>query len=189
MARLTDEELDNALRKAFAAKLDEPKVVPLPQRRARPKSWIPMALAASIAVAIGWNAVMRWQPSTVAKLDDALIQQPLETKASGEPQVVAATEIMPTASFVTAQGRFCREFEASSHGEKTRGIACRDEQHHWATQVAEREPKSAPQNAPDEFQPASGETTDLAARLGPVTRLTPNEEQSLIQNRWGEQKN
>src|ERR1051326_2706067 len=94
MARLTDDELDAALRKAFAGKLDEPvpdrlmkaleepsKVVPLPQRRVRPRSWIPMALAASIAIAIGFNVVMRWQPSTVAKLDDALIQQPLESKA------------------------------------------------------------------------------------------------------------
>src|SRR5262249_4594133 len=66
------------------------KVVPMPARAPKSRAWIPMALAASVALAIG--VMLRWQAQpgaptgAVAMIDDRLIQESLDRNVSGETQ-------------------------------------------------------------------------------------------------------
>ncbi len=197
-------ESRDILKTAFAAKLSEPvpdrllavlreapsaKVVAMPSRAPRSRVWIPMALAASIALAVG--VALRWQAQpgapagNVAMIDDRLIQESLDRNVSGETQRISSAEIMPTASLIDAQGRYCREYEATTSAHKLRAIACHDADRGWVTQVATRDVAASASGGGDEYQPASGASEDLTKSLGNVTQLTPAEEQSAIEKGWG----
>lgn len=196
-------ESRDVLKKAFAAKLSEPvpdrllavlrespsaKVVAMPARAARSRVWIPMALAASVVAAI--TVTLLWKEasspsSSIALIDDRFLQHPLDTSVSGETQRIEGIEVMPTASLVDAQGRYCREYEATTSTQKVRAIACHDAERGWVTQVATRDAAAPAAGSSDEYQPASGASEDLTKALGGVTQLTPAEEQSAIANGWG----
>ena len=201
------------LERAFAATLDEPmparlrelldpasdKVVPL--RRpvaARAPRWMPAALAASVALAVGLS-LSNWWPGrgadavAIAGLppDAAALQLALESSASGVPVAGAAGgvryEILPTSTLRTAQGGYCREFESSlpDSGAQARGLACRGTDGAWATvAVATVGAAAAPGAGPDGYVPAAGDGPDFAAALGRPARLTPAEEQALISQHW-----
>ena len=201
------------LERAFAPKLDEPmpprlralleapaagKVVPLRRPGAPRPQWIPVALAASVALAVGLSLSV-WLPGrqaegvAVAGLppDAAALQLALEASASGVPVAGAAAgvryEILPTSTLRTAQGGYCREFESSlpDRGARARGLACRGADGAWATVAVAALDTGAPgAAAPDGYVPASGEGPDLAAALGQPARLTPAEEQALITQHW-----
>lgn len=173
------------------------KVVPLPRRGA---GWVPMALAASLALAVGLYAggwmEQRGVPGglQVAGLpaDPAALGRALETLPSGEPLAVETAgvryEILPLASLRMATGAWCREFESSVSGgdapQRARGVACREPDGQWAARaVASLSADTMP--PPEGYVPATGGAPDLTAALGAAQRLTPDEEARQIQRRWG----
>ena len=192
------------LHDAFAPTLEEPvparllealasperKVVPL--RRITPASWVPMALAASIALAVGLS-VSLWLPQAgpaVAGLpqDMAALGEVLETRASGEPQPVTqggrSYEILPTATLRAAAG-WCREFQSTLEGEhpaRARGVACRQPDGQW--QLVAVAAAGGAAAAAGEYVPAGAGEPDLAAGLGASERLTPAQEAGLIRDNW-----
>jgi hypothetical protein len=201
--RFTDTR--RVLHDAFAAKLrepvpdrllqtlagPEPKVVPL--RRARPAAWVPMALAASLALAVGLGVTL-WPraPGTpvIAALppDAGALAQALDRDASGEPRTVADAgrrwEILPKATLRTASG-WCREFESSLEGgtpARARAVACRTPDGAWEV-VAVAAAPGAPAEGRD-YAPAGGDDPGLLRTLGAVERLTPAQEAEVIRNHW-----
>lgn len=196
------------LGEAFAARLAEPvpqrlidavaapggKVTPL--RRAAPaRTWMPMALAASLALAVGLS-VSLWLPRerggvAIAGLpaDAAALAEALDRGLSGEPRQIArggrAYEILPTATLQTAAG-WCREFDSRLEGggapARARGVACRQDDGHWRLVAAAAvDAVTAPGG---EYAPAGGAGPDLAAALGGAVRLTPAQEAALIRDNW-----
>lgn len=111
--------------------------------------WWPMALAAGIALAIGLSINLPRGTSTepagllLAGLpaDAAGVSKLLDITPSGEPATLQVAqqqyELLPTASYRSAGGQWCREFTASdvTHGGETYALACREEGR-WAVQLA-----------------------------------------------------
>lgn len=195
------------LSEAFAARLTEPvparlldvlaapgKVVPL--RRAPARPWVPLALAASVALGVGLS-VSLWLPrgpgatvTTIAglPLDAAALGTVLERKASGEPVIVAQAgrqyEILPTATLQSGAG-WCREFESTLEGAtpaRARGVACRQADGQW--QLVAATAVGAVAATGGDYAPAGAAGPDLAAALGAAVRLTPAQERDLIRDNW-----
>ncbi|MBV7409689.1 anti-sigma factor [Maritimibacter sp. DP1N21-5] len=116
-----------------------PDVVPFP---AAPKQrWEPVALAASIALAVGLGAgwLINGQDTgalEVALLDTPGLAQVLAELRSGETRQLAAGEARIIASFTDADGTFCREFELDgTTGRTVVAVACRADGD-WQTRLA-----------------------------------------------------
>jgi len=108
------------------------KVVPLSQRRAI--AW-PVALAASLALAVGLGAGLRLgapdpvaSGAQVAALDVPGLGTALGTLPAGERMSLAdGTELAMVASFRALDGALCREFETVRDGSDTLvAVACLD---------------------------------------------------------------
>lgn len=102
-------------------------VVPL--RRPAPR-WQPMALAASLALAVGLSAGRLLAPGgseTGAPMLSAAVQQQLGTLPSGaEAALPNGQRLTVVASFTDGAGAFCREYETGQGGESGYvGVACR----------------------------------------------------------------
>ena len=114
--------------------------------------WWPTALAASLALAVGLSINLPSGdapvPAASAPLlaglpaDPALLSRVLEQTPSGEPVTLAAAgrdyEVLPTASYREADGRYCREFNATDLGSdaQVHGLACRSGDAQWAIELA-----------------------------------------------------
>lgn len=158
--------------------------------------WRPLALAASLVVALGLGLVLRDSQGPAGfeghGPDPLEIARALETHYSGVPAVTMAgglrTEIVPLSTLRHADGRWCREFETAEIADgqlrKTRGVACRDAGAHWqvlALAHAEDGPGAAPEGG---YRPASSPREELRSLLGPVRPLRPTEEEALIRADW-----
>ena len=177
------------------------KVVPLRRPVLPSRGWVPMALAASLALAVGlttgdWFGQRRADSGIeLAGLppDPAAVNLALETLASGSPLTGEAQsvryEVMPLASLRTETGAWCREFESTvfevSTTQRVRGLACRETGGRWQTEMLARLPVEVGTSpASGGYQTAAGDDVDLSATLGTARRLTPAEEQEQIQHRW-----
>lgn len=198
------------LREAFADSLDQPvpqklldllaepehsNVVAFKPRHTRLTTWIPLAAAASVALAVGlgFSGVLAPRSITPVVVADAgMLNTALETLASGVPLEQDGKEVLPLATLRTAAGRWCREFEARSGAgatlSKSRGLACREGNGTWEPRViagASLNPANPANPATASgYQTASGGEPDLSAALGAAQRLTPGEEQDRIARHW-----
>lgn len=106
-------------------------VVSLAPKRPRP-GWVPMAAAASLALAVGLAAglALRSGPGaetaapTLAALEASGVADALSRLEAGASVTVAAGDLSVIASFRTQDGAFCREFELASADATTVGVAC-----------------------------------------------------------------
>lgn len=158
---------------AIAAARATPSPTPKPpaaqnigSRRPRQRGWM-LALAASVLLTV-LVSVLHRQPGADAASDvsgaqaalDALVVATLERNLSGEPRTdgdPVTREVLPLATFVDADGRYCRDYETTAFnaGEpvSARARACRDAGR-W--EAVER--RVAAVDAPvDAYAPASGQ--------------------------------
>lgn len=174
-----------------------PSLGPTRRRRVFRSGWVPMALAASLALAIGlsldeWNRPGPAKPSmipAVAALGDPdLIAQALENQPTGNPlgRTIQGEfhEVLALVSFVSEEGRLCREFDStvvSGQPRTTRAIACRGDAGWGVTHVATAPVKASPEA--DSYRPASGDhrIEDVVAR---GRRLPADAERELIERGW-----
>lgn len=147
LGALFDDKLDEAPPKALLDLLQPPpaqsKVTPMHRPR---QIWLPFALAASLAlgVALGvsWPRPDAPAMSLAGLPDGAQLSATLERTASGELVVLATrtarVELMPTATYREATGRWCREFHATAldRDARTLGVACRVGNGQWVTEIA-----------------------------------------------------
>ncbi|WP_459616032.1 hypothetical protein [Bordetella sp. 2513F-2] len=143
------EPLPQALRDRVQQMLDEArapqgsKVLPF-QRPARPDDASgparprramagPLALAASLALAVGLGAGMWMAPQGgqgewlgTAALEHGGVAEALARVESGARASVAAGEVTLVASFLDGQGALCREFELEADSRSLVSVACHD---------------------------------------------------------------
>jgi hypothetical protein len=204
---------DALLRAAFAAPMAEPvparltasvlaepgKVASLPRRGggARPMAWAPAAMAAGVALALGFGAGFSLRgPAQAPQAQQAVAAlsvgaasgaalEAFQTAASGaerEGLVIAA-------SFRDAAGRPCREFEARGPDglPAAAGVACRDG---GGWRVLAMAAVAAPEAAPGDgsYAPAGGAGGDALGAvldaLGAGPALSPEEEAAMIAGGW-----
>ncbi len=125
---------------------------------AAPRRWLPLALAASIALAVGLPTAWYWaahnteqrlaardvaRAQALAGLENQL-QQTLETQVSGTPlpwqQAGSGSgELLAVRTYKSAAGQWCREYrigaEVLGQPYDERGIACRDATGRWQRKV------------------------------------------------------
>jgi hypothetical protein len=174
-----------------AAVLGEPgKVVALPVRRAV-RSWVPAAMAATVALAIGLGSGATLFGGAGGAPGGATT---LASVGPAAPALTAALESAPAgattpeglravASFRMEDGRVCREFET---GDAAAGLACRGAQGDW-TVVVMATPLQT-EAATDGYAPASGVFADaLSAALdamGAGPALGAQDEAAAIAGGW-----
>lgn len=162
----------------------------------RPRVWVPTALAASLALALGIGGSMGLfapEPAVpIARLGDAVADGPLhralETLPSGR---LSEAGVQPMLTFRDGAGRACREFEVIGElpDELELGIACRQPSGLWHVEVVVAAPMADATPMGEGFAPASGgpAATTLEAMLdaldaGPT--LSPAEEAALLERGW-----
>lgn len=130
--------LGEAITKPEPEKPEASRVVPF--RRSSSPQWQPMALAASLALAVGLGTglfLSKPASSPEGQVLSAAIIAPLDSVPSGE--VVALEEgrsVTIISSFADASGAFCREYETvtSDRGGYV-AVACRDDED-WTLRFA-----------------------------------------------------
>lgn len=203
----TLQQANRSLKSAFEAPMDEPvpaaikaailgepgKVAQFPRRRSV-STWVPAAIAASLALVVGLGAGGLLQtepaPGTIAVLGDAPMDGPLhaalETLPSGTE---SANGVRPMLSFYDGDGRACREFEVAGElpQELEFGIACRTPAGAWHVEIVVAAP--AAETSPEgTYVPASGPASDaldaMLDALGAGLPLTPDDEADLLEAGW-----
>lgn len=149
------EQLDKSLRQVFDPILNEE--IPLTiqsviRRQRRHHAWIPVALAASLALVavlvVREVAVDRALNEQLAQMQLQIAQlrnQTLENVPSGRkaswfaPAGKTRVDVMPVQTYRTSENRFCREYEErieDAQGvEIRRGIACRSGKAVWSEEA------------------------------------------------------
>lgn len=160
-------------------------VVRLPQRPAsRRSTWQPVALAASLAVAVA-AGIFTWLPGgqdgagLTPQLADALSHTP-----SYEPVQLAEGDLTILGSFRSQDDRLCREYEQLSGDSGERGLACRATADSDWQLVASSPIPPADQMQDGTFRPAGTEDSDPVSaaveRLQAGSLLTAEEEQRAL---------
>lgn len=177
-----DQPVPDALRRWLAP---APEVAPHHdaggwRRRVQRFSRAPLRIAAAAglvaALALGWNLQRDAAPDLLAQAAPSL-----ERGASGTPVLIEVAdrsiEVLPLASFRSADGRWCRDYEAYAVTEarSERGRACRDAAGEWSPVVVARDRAPA-----DEYVPASGDAPEAQA----LRRLTAEEEAAALAQGW-----
>lgn len=194
--RLLRDAFDAPMREAVPPALraivkHDGRVTPLTARRRRLTAWAPMAMAASVALAVGLGAGFSIGPQgagpgapRIGPAGPALAAA-LETAPSG----LAQGGVRPVASFPVAGGGVCREFETAASGDAPAafGLACR-EPGGWRVLAAVS--ATAGETAPsgDGFAPASGAAVDaigpLLDAIGAGAALDTAAEREAINGGW-----
>ncbi|MEO1460347.1 MAG: hypothetical protein AAFV49_22675, partial [Pseudomonadota bacterium] len=200
------ERSNRLIREAFAAPMREPMpagiraaLFGLPGKVSvlrRPRVWVPAALAASLALALGiGGGIGLLAPpaeTQIAVLGDAARDGPLhralETLPSGS---LSEAGVQPMLTFLDGAGRACREFEVlgALPGELELGIACRQPEGVWHVEVVVAAPVADATPQGEGLAPASGGPADrtLEAMLDALeagATLTAAEEAALLQAGW-----
>lgn len=153
-----------------------------------PAYWPRMAAAACLSMAVGLTTGHWWGQQSATGTDvSQTLQRALQSLPSGETLVLGGTQVTPVASFRTANGQACREFEQQAHGRLVHGLACRIDDQWVAHAVLDRGPAGGTVGTGPVFAPASGEADVVAAlldRLGAGAVLGAGEERQLIDRAW-----
>ncbi len=193
----------NALLDRLAVQLAEDagqENVTLPPDPRTARTWAPAAVAASLALAVGFSAgtlIPSGQHGETA-LQTSLSSEigpehpyfaALETTPSMAGSSVAAggtRTFTPIASFKNTQGQYCREFGLKTANHASLNLACKDDQT-W-TIVASVMADTSPDRGVDGYVPASGKGASLLDALireqmeGDL--LSPEDEAALIAHAW-----
>lgn len=154
--------------------------------------WPTLAVAASLLLSIGIGigamlTIDRQDNATVADADP--LQQVLETRPSGSPWVSEdeREQVTPVLTFRAADGRPCREFERETSENHGFGVACRESNGVWVTQI-ELALSIFPEDLPQKgLMPASGGSdpvSDVLDALGASRALEIDEEARLLKSGW-----
>lgn len=142
----------------------------------------PFALAASIAVAVGFFATVYTQSNTILDDNWQEIAQVLEHQTSGSEQSLNNGKAIATQlTFTNQQGDFCRQFDINSAQSVEHSIACRVNQE-WQLTLTVHEQKQTSQN----YQTATSTSVlrDHIDNIAASDFFDKQQEQQVINNRW-----
>lgn len=177
-----------------AERMSASNVVPLPARGARRFLQMPVAIAASVALAAGFLVHDLIAPDTVPVsampvsgriAQESGLYRMLETKLSAEPVTLAGgTDGEVVLTFRAADGDWCRQFRLRADAAAMQGLACR-QAGAWQMETASFRAPGPPDGS---FQQAGGTSTALEtavrARLGDRQPLESQEEIQVISDGW-----
>lgn len=173
-------DLEARIRELAATTPSEPKKV-VPLRRSIPR-WQPMAIAASLALAVGLSAgllLAPGAPETGAPLLSAALQEHLGKLPSGaEAGLPEGARVRVISSFTNDTGAFCREYETGAEGRGGHvGVACRNGDD-WSLRFA-----MATGSGDDGYAPASSlEALDaFYAAIGASQPLSAEDEREYLE--------
>jgi len=175
----------------------EVEVVSLAARR-RPTGYLPLAIAASVALVVGGLLGQQFANDSIDS--HRLVQADAGVIVAQNPLYIALEQIpsqqhfeagngdviLPVMSFQATDGRYCREFEINADHKVSVGVACKQDGR-WNTEIL-LAAGSRPVSRQDVFQPASGYSqTALDAVLDNLwagVAYDVAEEERLIQRGW-----
>lgn len=155
------------------------------------RPWAPAALAASMALFIGFFVGV-WvspgyldqpQKSHTTFLADVLEHVPAGKSVASIEQGISVT---PQASFRTDGAGFCREYETIANSARVSGVACRSESGEWVTLFELHDPMST-RRAGSQYIPAEGDIdliSEFLDQIGAEAAILPNIEQKLLEGEW-----
>lgn len=162
------------------------QIIPFPRRRAV----VSFALAAGLAAVVATNTQLFQSPAESAlgfesSAELALFQDAMDTVASGEilSSADGVTSLMPTVSFRSGTGAFCREFLALQAETEFSAVACQASAGTWELRGQQRVAGGVEDG---NYQPASGANADtvLAPDLERARVLSYEDEQAAILSGW-----
>lgn len=195
---------------AFAAVIDAPvparlvqtlespphpaNVFPLRTAERVSRSWMPLALVASVSLTVGLLVgfiVADSEPAASSETTADLLQRALETLPTGSALTSSDGQAVVTtlSSFRVQDGRICREFEQRATALLSTGIACRNPvTTAWQTQIQVATSQNLSDgNAGERYSPASGSLDPLGwvfDQLGAAPAFDAAEEAELIAKHW-----
>ena len=175
------------------------RVVQFPPSGPRHYLQVPVALAASVALAAGFllGDLVRRAPGTDADItalyagaipEDSEIHRVLESGVSTEPEELASgAEARLLLTFENEQGDWCRQLQLAAESGSMQALACRRDGT-WRMEAAAfgTVPDSASEAEYQAASRASFPALDAAieAQIGARPPLSPEEESRLISNDW-----
>lgn len=179
-----DEPVPERLTKAATAQaLCKNRVLRFPMRWA-PSHW---ALAASVTLAVGGAFFWMAGPEPGADSMQSFVYQTLEQTPSGARRSHPKRDwqVMPLASYQSADGRLCREYAERSVHDTRLGLACRSAEGEWQTLVSQQ------QVTGEVYLPASGPTSEVEQvlqRLAAGEPLSAEEEKARLNRLQSERR-
>ncbi|MCU0733331.1 MAG: hypothetical protein MUE84_17350 [Hyphomonas sp.] len=152
--------------------------------------------AAALAIGVGLGSALMTAPDDktpliVADRDGFVasgdLQVALDTKASGDKELVNEGDVRPVLTVRDGNGRICRHYEIVQRRKGPQGLACRQANGQWRITVltggeAAASARNASQGEPDVLDGMVG----AAIKSMPAhSELTGVEEAYLIENGWG----
>lgn len=146
------------------------------------------ATAASVTLAVIAGTYMLAGQPDVAQSDllARVVSEGLEVTATGDiyrasgPQV----QVMPMATFATADAGVCRQYAAQYQGEQSVGLACRQQESQWQIRAQQT---LASGSQPGLYVPASGSEDQIGDEIEAVGGGQPldiTKEATLMSNGW-----
>jgi hypothetical protein len=182
---------------------DEPEaaeatnVVTLSPKRRALRNWLPTGagIAAALMIVVGGNLVSPASMSWLAQVEDGIalagpVGQAIATVPSGLHVQANGLNVMPVVSFVSTDGRMCREAQLDDDEMAARIVACRDvSENEWCIEAFARMP-SLP-NHKGGYNTAAGVPKDPVidaayTRLGIRTTLSEAAEKGAIARGWSQ---
>jgi hypothetical protein len=166
---ILDEPVPQRLIHASATDAPAPRVLGLLRfPKTRPLAPTQWALAASLVLALGF-VLSRGTSEPGAQTLQQFVDQTLDQTPSEQLRTDSkhGWQIMPLASYNTADNRLCRHYAGRIDGNTLSGLACRTDNSEWQTLVSEI------QVITDGFQPASGPDGAVAEALKDLQTSEP----------------
>jgi hypothetical protein len=152
-------------------------------RARRAGGWAPAALAAGVALAIGFALGHPGSGDGDVRLSLGLAQGALHAALDAQPSgAVGPGGVATVATYRAASGLICREFETGGAAWGEAGLACRGPGGHWRVEILVAQERD--QAAGASYAPAEGASGDALAamldRLGAGPALPADEEAALL---------
>jgi hypothetical protein len=112
------------------------------------RNWVPTGagIAAALMIVVGGNMMAPASMSWLEQVEDGIalagpVRQAIAMAPSGQPVQVNGLNVMPVVSFVSTDGRMCREAQLDDDEMAARIVACRDiAENEWCIEAFARMP-------------------------------------------------
>jgi len=160
------------------------------------RNWVPTGagIAAALMIVVGGNMMAPASMSWLEQVEDGIalagpVRQAIVMAPSGHQVQVNGLNVMPVVSFVSTDGRMCREAQLNDDEMAARIVACRDiAENEWCIEAFARMP-SLPHrsNGYNTAGVPKDPVIDAAyARLGIKTTLSEAAEKGAIARDWAQ---
>lgn len=186
------ERLHKALNDDAAA---DQNVVQLKPARHKLNKWLPtgVGIAAALMIVVGGNIMSPASMSWLQQVEDGIalagpVQAAIISAPSGKRIQHKGLNIMPIVSFVSTDGRLCREAQLDDDEMAARIVACRDiAEDEWCIEAFARMPSVPQKNGYQAASVPKDPVIDAAyARLGIKTTLNAQAELDAIKAGWNQ---